>query len=478
MIQDIRSVAVAEVISRAVSIITIPLLTRLLIPTEYGVYRSLLLAIGILSLHGYLNLHTIVRKRLSQVSHPESQHLITTVLITVIVLLGLAAGAIIVGSDAGIEIIPTASKDFINNNQILVFFLVISYPSYSVGLAILTGIQRFTAYAIIKSGTEILMLLSLLLLAFINNISIPAVVSVLAVLRTLSSFIIISLISDELSLSFTFSPLIQQIQSISIPLLPRVLIKRAETIGPDVVILTIFGPATYAAWSILFTFDRVFQLIARPPKLILLPKLSEKVTQNEEVGRVLEQFYLLSSVLVLPIIVGGWLIGDKMVNFIFGSGYTLGKYTTAVVISAFGISVLTTSATQYYIANDDSRYETISGIAGGIIYGLLLFTGIYLQNITIIGLGLVGSWLVRLIIGIEYQNRKSNMRFPSPVKIVKLGVALGMMSIAVLATQEYISSVPHLILVIAGGGSGYFIALFLLGFFRPQEITQLYRDIY
>lgn len=247
---------------------------------------------------------------------------------------------------------------------------------------------------------------------------------------------------------------------------------------PNAVVLTVFGPAVFAAWNVVLAFEQLFLLFGRPLSSVFLPELSSRIADGDPVSPILENFYLFTSVLVVPIILGGWIVGPQIVSIVFGAEYVVEPLLVPLMITAFGCKVLTTIDSHYYIARGRSKLESIVGVAGGLVFGACLVLSVLVfESVLVIALGLVGSWAVRLVIGYLYQRQTADLGMSSPGRVAKFIIALIPMVAVVSTLKSHISGLVTLLAVVMTGAVIYFFLLFLLQFFDDDEYNIIRRFI-
>ena len=472
MMKKIRWTTVAEVVSRVGSIVTVPILTRLLVPTEYGIYRSIFLIVAVLSIHGALSFPSIFRKQLPQLPDgSERGELVSTVLLSTVLLLVSSFLILVAAASTGaLNVVSVEVQEFVEDNLGLVFVLLVFHPLFTVCLGILTGLRDFRKYAFVRSASELLILAGIAGLGLGGVLSVVTALWAVAAIKLLSTAVVLFWIRDPLLSWPDFETLMWQVREISIPLFPRYLIKKGETLVPNAVVLTVFGPAVFAAWNVILAFDRLFVLFSRPLSSVFLPELSSRISDGEPITPILENFYLFMSVMVVPIVIGGWIVSTEIVAIVFGADYVVKSLLAPLLITAFGCKVLTTIDSHYYIARGRSEFESVAGIAGGVAFGICLYLAVYVfESVLVIALGLAASWFIRLVIGWAYQQRTSDLSTPTPGRVAKFATALTVMVAVVTSLKPYITGIATLLTVIGIGAGLYFSSLLLLRFFNSEE---------
>lgn len=480
MLQDLRLVSVAETFSRFVSFVTIPFLTNALVPAEYGIYRSVFVLVSLLLLmRGILNLSPLIQKRLPELPREERRNLIATTTLLFAILMGLIAMLIPVVTDFGLLAYVSADlQQFVVGSPFLVILLVVSMASYRFGLTLCQGLDSFTWFSWTKLLHETVFLFSIVGLFWVQRLTVETAVIAYLVAHVMGIGILAIPLHEELIAVPDWEEFTRSFQRISAPLIPRTLIKKAKTSLPDILIISSFGSAVFGAWSVLFAFVTVFQFYSQPFSQILLPKVSKRLADGQQLGGVVHRYYRLMLVLTVPAVVGGALIGDEIIRYVFGEGYLLNTAVIVVILAAFGLQTINTLAGPIFVATDRSIYATYLQTITAITLLTLIALGTYVfDSLLIVASGYLVENAVGLAIAIGYQRTVVDFSRPSPRTVAQVASALVVMAIVVSVLTGYVGSLMDVIGVTAMGAAVYFAILWGSGFFTEDDISLVNRFV-
>lgn len=480
MLRDLRLVTIAETFSRVASFVTIPLITRALLPTEYGLYRSTLLLISLLlMIRGLLSLGLIIEKRLPEIPQRQQHRLISASVVTLVCVLILTLfGLWVVVKLSLVTFLSPSLQAFIESNFVLVCFTLVSTPFYRIGLTALRGMNEFAYFSVFTIGREGFFLVAVMGLFFTDTINVVTILVLLLLANSITFTVQVLLFQDWFVSKPDFDALSSQLREISLPLAPRIVFKKARDTVPDAVVLSVFGTGIFGQWSLLFIFVTAFSLVTRPISKLLLPKLSARLSNEQPIEGIVHRYYRLLGILIVPAVIGGWLMGPLLIREIFGLDYYYGFSVTAILITAFGIQSFNTLSGRFFIATDKSIYETLTQfVSAGILLSIAAIGAYIAHSLIVVAMAFLLEQSAILAFSLLYQSQFVSLPAPSIGGITKIMTALTTLSGFVLLTRPLINNFVHAVGIVLLGGGVYFATLYASGFFTEDDISIFRRFI-
>lgn len=480
MLRDLRLVTIAETFSRVASFVTIPLLTRALLPSEYGLYKSTLLLFSLLlMIRGLLSLGLVIEKRLPEIPQRRQYSLISASVITLVCVLILTLlGFWIIVELSLVAFLSPNLQTFVESHYVLVCFTLTSTPFYRLGLTALRGMDEFGFFSAFTIGREGFFLIAIFGLFLTENINVVTILVMLLLANSVAFTVQVLLFRGWFVSKPDFDALSSQFREISLPLAPRIVFKKARDTVPDAIVLSVFGTGIFGQWSLLFIFVTAFSLVTSPISKVLLPKLSARLSNDQPLDGIVHRYYRLLGILIVPAVIGGWLIGPPLIREIFGQDYYYGFPVTAILITTFGIQSFNTLSGRFFIATDKSIYETYTQMFSAGVLLPIAATGAYIANsLNIVALAFLLEQSMILSFSLLYQSRFVTLSPPSIGVITRILTALAALSGFVLLTRPLINNSVHAVGIILLGGGIYFATLYSSGFFTEDDISIFRRFI-
>ena len=477
MIRDIRWSAVGHTFSVVASLITVPLLTRALIPAQYGLYKTIFVFTSLVLFFGNFEITSLVRKSVPQADHRRTNLLTAALLMmNVPVIIGIFALwiTIFAGYTASFSV---EFHEFARKNILLLSGLVWATLSYNTVTAVLSGLKRFQGRALIQLIVELLFLVLVITLLALQKITLGYII--VGYLSTRLSGIIIAgyLIRDTFA-NPDISKFWEEFKSVSIPLLPRTAAKNFGGVVPNAIIVSTFGEAVFATWAVALTFKQLFLIIGKPISDVLLPELSSRIAQNRGLEGIFSKYYRLILLVNAPLVVGGILIGDDIIKVVFGAAYEPAQWVVPLLLTSFGIQTVNTIAAQFFIASDAGSYETISRfIEYGVRILIVLIGAIVFHSLAIIAAGFLVSNGLRYLFALWYQYRMDVLSKPNINDSIAFCGCLALMGGFVVLNLNHADSFFGIIIIIVGSVLIYSFSLFVTGIITEIE-KGLVEDIF
>ncbi|EMA18464.1 lipopolysaccharide biosynthesis protein [Haloarcula argentinensis] len=471
-IRDLRWVSFAEVFSQIASFVTVPLLTRALIPSEYGLYRSAFVVVSLLTfVRGVANLQPLLLDQLPRLERQRQRSLTVAITVCTIALIAISLVGLVLLTELGLlNEVSSRLQEFVAANIWLAMLLVASKSLYQYGLTVCKGLDEFAMYSGIKFLYEITFLGALVALVTVGQLTIVTAISAYAGASMLAVAIIIVTVHDELNAKPDFETLIQEYHRISAPLIPRSLVKKAKDITPRFLIISAFGVGTFGSWSVVFTLAMSFRLLSRPFSQILLPKISKALSEGQSLDGLVYQYYRAMGTLIFPAVVGGWLLGAEVIQHVFGAEYVLADAVIWLLLAGFGVQSLNAITGSVYVATDRSDLATYTQILSAVgLLSLVLLGAFFFDSLIIVSAGYLAENLIALTISLKYQSTIIELPRPNFATVWKLCFSLAVMVVAVGLVEPWIAGVPTTFGAVALGAATYFVALYATGFVREQE---------
>lgn len=480
MIRDLRWTFLAEMVSRVVSLVTVPLLTRAFVPEEYGLYKSLLLVVVyVFFVYGSFNLGPLLMKRLPELDEADRAELLTasTALVVSLTLGGVVVFILLLQTSA-LSYISTDIQAFARQHSPLIVALFASRVLWRYAQTVCKALDRFGTYSVAMIAREVLFLLFILVIFFESSLTIVRVITGLIGVNVLAIAISFGACRHPLLTTPDFGHLWSQFRTISVPLIPRSVIKKVNTTILDSLVVAAFGTAAFGIWSVVFVFAPIFLFISSGFSRVLLPKISKRLSSGTPIDNILATYYRFTAMLIAPGIVGGWLVGVDIIRVGFGAEYATLPLVATILITTFGVRAALAPAGPVFIATDQSRYTTYLQLIKAVPnLSFVLVGGYVLDSMAVAATGLLAANLLALAFALYYQREVSDITRPATSAVGKLGMALVVMGFTVLYTRTYISGILTMLLVVGAGAIVYFAVLFLSGFFSDRDYEYMRRFV-
>jgi len=479
MLRDLRWVSVAEIFSRLASIVTVPLLTRALVPAEYGIYRAVFFALSVFFLvYGIASFETLLAKRLPEIERPEQAGLIAATALGLAALLGAAWLLLAVAVRLSlVAVVSPPLQSFLRANGLLVAGLFLALPLFRLVLAVCRGIDRFGRYSATKLVREGSFLAAVVWLFATGGLTVQT--ALLAMLGATGGALLVGVASVRTHLLAPpdVAALGEQFRAVSLPLVPKTVLKKVSGVVPDMVVLGAFGPPVFAAWSVLFAFNSAFQLVSGPFSQLLLPKISERRADGRALDPVVTRYYRLMGVVVAPAVVGGWLLGPEIVRQVFGASYFYGPAVTGVLITSIGVQTVNALSGDFFVGTGKSVYDTYSnGLYAAVLLGAVAAGGL-VGSLLVVVVGHLLANATSLAFSLWYQRSVVDLAPPSAVSLLQLAGSLLAMAGVVVAAEGLIGGIPTVLGVVCLGAVTYFATLHLLGFVSEDDVSLVRRFV-
>jgi O-antigen/teichoic acid export membrane protein len=479
MFRDLRWVSLAEAFSRVVSVVTVPLLTRALVPADYGLYKSVITAFSLLLLfEGTLNLDTLLQKRVPERDDSGPSLVLAAGLLSVVVLV-FAIGLLAVATMNNVfAIFSPAVQRFITDNFAIVALLMGLTAFHRLGFSALRAVEAFVGYAAIRVSREVIVLLSVITGFLLGALTVQLVMLIYIIANAAVVVAVLVALRERLSSLPDTQDLGTQLRSVSIPLAPKPLLKQAQSRVPDLLVLTAFSTAVFGRWVVVFGLAGLIAVFNKPVSQLLLPKLSGRLDRGEPVDAIVLTYYRVMLLLALPTAAGGVLIGPQIIRYAFGAAYVPPGVVVAVLLTGFAVKPVAALSGYFYIATGRSDLESLNSVIGtGIYLGGATIGALILDSLVVIAVTFTLQYVVRLAIALAYQRHYVNFSIPTFTTCVSVGLALLIMSGVVSIIEGRIGSFPMLIGVVVTGTVVYFAVLCASGFFSSRDIILIRRFI-
>ena len=215
----------------------------------------------------------------------------------------------------------------------------------------------------------------------------------------------------------------------------------------------------------LLMFDRVFANLLLPASTRL------HAVSSDILSVMLRTAQKWIVVFALPLCVGGTLLADRILPFVFGSQYLAAADTFRILVWYFFFTLVHTIFTSGLVAiGKEGIYGKVM-ILSAIVYGTTVILGTFLFGVNGAAGAMVFSEAATLIL-----MRRQFVQFvnlPMPLKVlVKSVVAVIFMSIAVLVFPT-----THILLLVFFGGCVYTVAIFALRAIIAADVADLLRRV-
>lgn len=476
MIRDLRWTSLAETLSRVASFATIPLITNSLIPARYGVYKGIFLFITIaLVIQDISGVKYTAQKYVPEASDTETRSVVSAAVLSTILILTVAT--LLSGAAISVELVTILSTDvqeFAENHLVLLSLLLVTNPLSRVGYILQQSVDLFKSYSGVKAVREGLFLVAILALYYMGELTLSAALSSYLAANTVSIVLSGIVLSEYLLSKPDFSLFIEKLVEISLPLAPRAIMKKITENGPDAIILAAFSTSIYGKWAIIFIFVTVFTTLSQPFSKLFLPKLSQRLADDKPLDPIVLKYYRTIGILVAPAVIGGWIMGPKLILQIFGQEYLYSTAVVGVLLTAFGLQVMNTPSGYFFIATNNSAYETYNRLLGGTVKLTLTLLGAFLyQSLLLIAFGFLLEQVAIATVSLTYQSNWIDIPVPTPTQLLKLGAALSLMTSLVVALTSVYSSAGYSVVVIFLAAITYFAVLTLTGFFTEDDFNMV-----
>ncbi|AUG47897.1 hypothetical protein BVU17_10350 [Haloarcula taiwanensis] len=479
-IRDLRWVSFAEVFSQAASFATVPLLTRALVPSEYGLYRSAFVVVSLLMfVRGVVNLQPLLLDQLPRLERQRQRSLTVAVSVCTVALTTMSLVGLVLLTEIGIlNEVSGRIQEFVAANLWLTMSLVASRSLYQYGLTVCKALDEFATYSGVKFLYEMTFLGALVALFAVDLLTIVTAISAYVGASMLAIGIILVIVHDELRAKPDFGKLIGEYRRVSAPLIPRSLVEKTKGLTPRFLIVSAFGVGTFGSWSVVFSLAMSFRLLSRPFSEILLPKISKALSEGQSLDGLVYQYYRVMGTLISPAVVGGWLLGAEVIQYVFGAEYVLADVVIWLLLAGFGIQSINAITGSVYVATDRSDLATYTQILSAVgLLSLVLLGAFVFDSLIIVSAGYLAENLIALSISLRYQSTILELPRPSFETVWKLCLSLAMMVIAVVLVEPWIAGVLTTFAAVAVGAATYFVTLYATGFIREQEWELLHQFV-
>lgn len=480
MLANLRWASLAETTSRLASLVTVPLITHSLVPSQYGIFKSILLVIsGLLILDGLANLDFLVQRHLPSRNDEGRANTITSSVL-------LFGGLIIVTGGLFTLVLHAKLLNYLSPslqsvaaaNYLVIIGLIASRPTYRFGLSIHRGIGHFRSYSLFTVFRE-LIFLSLIVGMFVYDaMTLKRVVYAVLFADLVTLVGTTYSVSGYLITNPDFGDFLARFRQTSLPLAPRVVLKKLKETVPDATLLAVFGASVFGQWVVIFTFATAFSFLSRPLSETLLPEISERLDEERPVDQLMSRYYRTLGVLVAPAIIGGWLVGPDAVSEVFGDRYRLSSIIIGLLVASFGLRTLNTLSGHFFIATDRSSYESINqSLLAFFRISFALVGAFVFHSLIVVALGFVLEQIASLAFALWYQSKWFDFSLPRPTTSGQIGVGLLILTFVVVGLRPFVNGLGSLLVVVIVGAISYFISLFVAGFFDKEEFAIIKRFI-
>ncbi|MFB6198745.1 MAG: oligosaccharide flippase family protein, partial [Halobacteriaceae archaeon] len=207
----------------------------------------------------------------------------------------------------------------------------------------------------------------------------------------------------------------------------------------------------------------------KPFNHVLLPELSQRLAEDKPVADVLQKFYRYISILVIPVGIGAWIIGPDLIAYVFGAEYVLSRPVIGLLVTAIAVRTINKPAGFFFIATENSRFETYAIGIRTVIRFALLFAGALTHSLTLVAMGYLLEHVVSLGFSIWFQRKYVTFSWPDATSVSKFIVANGAMVAVVLSISSRISGFITTLTLVFLGGIVYFASLYATGFLTRSD---------
>ena len=389
----------AEIITRLLQIILVIYITRILGATEYGKFSFALSFVSMFVVLSDFGLSDITTRELAKDKKGEEEYsdiLSFKIILSVATLFVMAVGSFLITPDLVIR------KVII----ILSFFVLIS-NFFSIIYAFLRARQKMEYEAGAKIIQSLVTFFAVLYALFrfpsIENVSLGYLISNLIVLVII--LLIFYFYIQPIKLGFSIEKYKKFFKySYSLGLAS---IFGSVFVNVDSVIMGYLGQNIENGWY--GAAGRVINLTVIPSSLILMsfyPVLSKLFKESKEKLQKVWDFYMESMiVLAVPITIGGFILSSKIIDFVYGAGFSPAASAFQILIFTTGIGFIYSPYIMMLVVSDQQkRYLWINLIAAlaNIVANIIL---IPLYSFYGASVAKIISTVIIFILGIEYFRR-------------------------------------------------------------------------
>jgi O-antigen/teichoic acid export membrane protein len=220
--------------------------------------------------------------------------------------------------------------------------------------------------------------------------------------------------------------------------------------------------ADVGIYRIVFQLTALVTISVMAIQSVIYPKISNWYANNEiaTIQKTIKSALSFSFVFAIPVCIGGWVLGDYLLYFLYGSSFESGVYALLILFATQIACIFMLLFTCTLNATDQPKETFFIALMSGII-------NISLNVILIPVFGIVGAAIASLVsmclnalFAFIVLTRKIFIAMDIP-RISKVVIASMMMGVCVLG-YRVILTIPdifHLILVILIGACIYFLVL-------------------
>ncbi|MBI1804155.1 MAG: flippase [Ignavibacteriae bacterium] len=176
-------------------------------------------------------------------------------------------------------------------------------------------------------------------------------------------------------------------------------------------------------------------------------------------------------VMALPLCVGGTILADRILPFIFGSQYVVAAGTLRILLWYFFFTLVHTIFTTGLVAiGKEGVYGKVM-LVSAVIYGVSIIFGTLLFGVTGAAGAVVASEAITLLL--MRQRFSQFVRLPWPIgSLVKAAIASIIMAVVVVTLSPL-----HVLLLVLVGGCAYVLSAFALRAITLADVTDLLRRV-
>ncbi len=442
---------IAEIVSRLLKLALIVLIVRVLGATEYGKFAFALSYVGIFVLFADLGISAITTREFSRETEREKDYpaiLFLKILLSIGAFILMIVGSFFITSD------PIIQKII----WILGLFIIIT-SFFTILYAFLRARQKMEYEALIKILQTALMVgigvFVILKSPFIESLSYGYLIANLMALTIV--LLIFHFRIQPIRLSYN-PDIWKKFLSISWPLSIGFIIGWIY-VSIDSIMLGYFNLITENGWYM--AAHKITAAIVISAALIsksFFPPLSKFFKEStEKLQQVWNYQMELMIFLALPIMTGGILLADKIINLFYGSGYDPS-------ILAFQILILVSVIDFFYypyiiglIVSDQEKKNFLLIIIGAVINIILNIILIPVYGFIGAGIATIISSFIILLLAIEFSRRFTSIS-PFNFKLFKGFIsAFAASLIMLLLIKQLLIYDIHLLFLITTGGIVYLI---------------------
>ncbi len=148
---------------------------------------------------------------------------------------------------------------------------------------------------------------------------------------------------------------------------------RALIVSFDVLLLGLMtGSHQVGLYTAAYRVCMLVTTIAVATHIVFLPAMTRSVVEGiESLTRVMTRSLSLSSAVILPIVVGGIILAEPLLVFLFGADYGAGSFAFQILLASMAVLAIHGTTHNVFIAMHETRRETFI-FGGGAVVNVVL----------------------------------------------------------------------------------------------------------